>query len=125
MQAAWWAERLGYEVEDHHATVRQLLDDRVLSADDVTTVGGRLAFAMAAAARDPDGVGPRLFFQGVAEKKTAKNRVHLDVGRGDRELDELVAEYVDSGASFTAYGEHPGHKWAVMADPEGNEFCIQ
>ena len=125
MQAAWWAERLGYEVEDHHEIVRKLLDDGVVSADDITTVGGRLAFAMAAAARDPDGSGPRLFFQGVEEKKTAKNRVHLDVSRGDRELETAVAEYVAAGAELMRYGEHPGQRWAVMTDPEGNEFCIQ
>jgi hypothetical protein len=125
MQAAWWAERLGYEVEDHHGIVRQLLDDGVLSADDITTVGGRLAFALAAAARDPGGAGPRLFFQGVEEKKAAKNRVHLDISRGDRSLEAVVEEYVAAGAELTRYGEHPGERWAVMADPEGNEFCIQ
>jgi len=125
MQAAWWAERLGYEVEDHHDVVRTLLDDSVITPDDITTVGGRLAFAMAAAARDPAGVGPRLFFQGVEEKKTAKNRVHLDISRGDLGLEDAVATYVDAGASLMAYCEHPGHRWAVMTDPEGNEFCVQ
>jgi Glyoxalase-like domain len=125
MQAAWWAERLGYEVEDHHDIVRKLLDDSVITPDDITTVGGRLAFAMAAAARDPEGVGPRLFFQGVDEKKAAKNRVHLDVSRGDRDLESVVEEYVAAGAVLTHYGEHPGERWAVMADPEGNEFCLQ
>lgn len=124
MQSSWWADRLGYEVEDHHDLVRALLDDGAINADDVTTVDGRLRFAMAAAARDPNGAGPRLFFQGVSEKKTAKNRVHVDVSRGDRVLEAVVDEYVDAGASLTHYGEHPGERWAVMADPEGNEFCI-
>jgi hypothetical protein len=124
MQAAWWAERLGYVVEDGHDLVRTLLDSEVITSDDVMTIGGRLAFAMAAAANDPEGKAPRLFFQGVEEKKTAKNRVHLDISRGDRDLEAVVADYVDAGASLTTYGEHPGERWAVMADPEGNEFCI-
>jgi len=125
MLAAWWAERLGYVVEDTHDVVQGLLEAGVLTAEDIITVNGRLAFAEAAAAHDPDGHGPRMYFQSVGEPKSAKNRVHLDVGRGDQELDVVAKEYVDAGASFSRYGEHPGHKWAVMADPEGNEFCIQ
>jgi hypothetical protein len=123
--AVWWAERLGYEIEDAHEAVQGLLDSGVITPDDITMVNGRLAFAAAAAAHDPAGAGPRLYFQAVSETKSAKNRVHLDIGRGDRELDAIVADYVDAGATFTRYGEHPGHRWAVMADPEGNEFCIQ
>jgi hypothetical protein len=125
MLAGWWAQRLGYVVEDTHDRVRGLLEAGVLTPDDILTVNGRLAFATAAAANDPDGRGPRMFFQAVEERKTAKNRVHLDVGRGERDLEEVVADYVEAGASFTRYAEHPGHRWAVMADPEGNEFCIQ
>ena len=121
----WWAARLGYVVADTDEVVRDLLDAGVITADDVMTHDGRLVFATGAAASDPDGLGPRLYFQAVAEPKSAKNRVHLDISRGDQELDEAIAEYVAAGAAFTGYGEHPGNRWAVMADPEGNEFCIQ
>jgi hypothetical protein len=125
MLSAWWAQRLGYVLEDAHDAVQELLDAAVISADDIITVNGRLAFATAAAAHDPAGAGPRLYFQAVEETKSVKNRLHLDIDRGRQDLDAAVADYVDAGAAFTRFGEHPGNKWAVMADPEGNEFCIQ
>ena len=125
VQAAWWAERLGYDVEDAHEHVQSLLDQGIVTAADITTVNGRLAFANAAAARDPERTSPRLYFQAVEEKKTAKNRMHLDIGRGDRELDAAVEDWVAAGASLLKIGEHPGERWAIMADPEGNEFCLQ
>ena len=88
------------------------------------------------AAEDPDGVGPRLFFQRVPEGKVAKNRVHLDVnasgGRdvpheeGRRRVDAEVQRLKALGASdargaMDVRGEH----WVRMNDPEGNEFCVQ
>jgi hypothetical protein len=125
VQAAWWAQRLGYDLEDHHELVQSLLDDGHVTADDIITVNGRLAFARAAAARDPEGASPRMYFQAVEEKKVAKNRMHLDIGRGDRELEAAVKDWVAAGASLLNYGGHPGETWAVMTDPEGNEFCLQ
>jgi hypothetical protein len=84
---------------------------------------------------DPDGRGPRLFFQKVPEGKTAKNRIHLDVratpGRrgGDRmaALEEFATRLVALGATRIARHEpspplDDGH--IVLADPEGNEFCL-
>ena len=74
---------------------------------------------------DPDGKGPRLFFQKVPEPKAAKNRVHLDVNVGrDRvaaEVERLTAE----GATVVREVGEMGESWTVMADPEGNEFCVQ
>jgi glyoxalase superfamily protein len=125
VQAAWWAERLGYQLEDVHEVVQGLLDQGVLTADDIITVNGRLAFATAAAAHDPEGKAPRMYFQAVEEKKVVKNRMHLDIARGGRELEAAVEDWVAAGASLVNYGEHPGERWAVMADPEGNEFCLQ
>jgi hypothetical protein len=125
MMAEWWAGRLGYDVEDHHEFVRTLIDGGRLTSDDIITVNGRLAFADVAAARDPDGAGPRLYFQSVQETKAAKNRLHLDVARGDGSLDDAIKEFVEAGATFTEYNSQGDHTWAVMADPEGNEFCIQ
>jgi Glyoxalase-like domain len=63
------------------------------------------------------------YFNKVAEPKRAKNRVHLDLVNPDPSaVDELV------GLGATVVGEHevPGgsHRWTVMQDPEGNEFCI-
>ena len=74
---------------------------------------------------DPEGKGPRLFFQRVPEGKVAKNRVHLDVNVGrdlvDAEVERLVAE----GATRVGEIGEMGDRWIVMADPEGNEFCVQ
>ena len=69
---------------------------------------------------DPLGVGPELGFQRVPEPKVGKNRVHLDLRVTDRaaEVARLVALGATSGTTY-----HDG-AWTVMADPEGNEFCV-
>ncbi|WP_129837946.1 VOC family protein [Streptomyces sp. RFCAC02] len=66
--------------------------------------------------QDPAGFGPLIWFNPVAEPKTVKNRMHLDV-TGDPEA--LIA----LGATLVRRrGE--GTEWDVLADPEGNEFCV-
>jgi hypothetical protein len=67
---------------------------------------------------DP-GVRPRLWFQRVPEPKRVKNRVHLDLRASDRVAE--VARLVGLGASVI--DEFDG--WTVLADPEGNEFCVR
>lgn len=87
------------------------------------------------AIEDPDGSGPRVFFQQVPEGKTAKNRVHLDVRaapglQGEERMAALEAEaerLVALGASrVRRFDPEPplsaGH--LVLTDPEGNEFCL-
>ena len=84
---------------------------------------------------DPDGKGPRLFFQRVPEPKTAKNRVHLDVNVGGghgtsaderrRRVDAAAERLVGAGATRLRTAEQRGERWIVMQDPEGNEFCLQ
>ena len=89
----------------------------------------------ASAVEDPEGRGPRLFFQRVPEGKQVKNRVHLDVRaapglQGEARMTALEAEatrLVAHGATrLQRYEPAPplqaGH--IVMADPEGNEFCL-
>ena len=66
---------------------------------------------------------PPILFQKVPERKTVKNRVHMDL-RGPSMADE-VERLRGLGATLSAersLGE--GVVWSVMADPEGNEFCI-
>lgn len=87
------------------------------------------------AVEDPAGVGPRVFFQQVPESKSTKNRVHLDVRAapglaGEERMAALVSEaerLTALGATVLARHEpqppmDAGH--LVLADPEGNEFCL-
>jgi catechol 2,3-dioxygenase-like lactoylglutathione lyase family enzyme len=76
--------------------------------------------------RDPDG-GHRLLFIEVPEGKAVKNRLHLDLRPREGGRDEEVARLREYGATQVAdlrgtYG--PGSGWVVLADPEGNEFCV-
>jgi hypothetical protein len=68
--------------------------------------------------------GVRLYFVGVPEPKIVKNRLHLDVvPRGHRQQEE-IARLVRLGASVA--GDQPVDVgWVVLADPEGNEFCVE
>jgi hypothetical protein len=90
-------------------------------------------FGDQAALIDPDGAGPRIYFQRVPEPKTAKNRVHLDVRvagpdvQGEqRELriEQQVTRLIDAGASIAWRNDDVRGKSVVMRDPEGNEFCV-
>jgi len=72
------------------------------------------------------GGGPNLLFQRVPEPKQVKNRVHLDLGPTERTRDQEVERLLAAGA--TVVGDHrnsDGTGWVVMADPEGNEFCVE
>jgi predicted enzyme related to lactoylglutathione lyase len=61
----------------------------------------------------------------VAEGKAVKNRVHLDL-QPDTTRDEEVARLVGLGATVVDNQVKPdGKGWVVMADPEGNEFCVE
>lgn len=76
--------------------------------------------------RDPDG-GQSLLFIEVPDEKAVKNRLHLDLQPRDLSRDEEVDRLVAHGATQVAdhRGIHgPGTGWVVLADPEGNEFCI-
>src|SRR4051794_11809021 len=104
--ARFWCEVLDYEVQDE---------------DDATvTIGSPLV---------PDGkdrvgpVPPILTFARVPEPKTVKNRLHLDVNPTDREQDEEVRRLLDLGARRADVGQGAA-SWVVLADPEGNEFCV-
>ncbi|QZY52026.1 VOC family protein [Leucobacter tenebrionis] len=86
------------------------------------------------ACQDPDGVGPRLFFQRVPEAKVAKNRVHLDVRVGaglhgeerlaalEREADRLEA--LGAKRLYLMPADEENESCQVMQDVEGNEFCL-
>ncbi|HKQ01164.1 MAG TPA: VOC family protein, partial [Actinomycetes bacterium] len=73
----------------------------------------------------PDGQ-PGLLFIKVPEPKTVKNRVHLDLVPTDRTRDEEVERLLGIGATLVAdHRRSDGSGWVVLADPEGNELCIE
>jgi hypothetical protein len=130
-QATFWAAAIGYAVERHEDFIRDLLAKGAISPDDTLTVDGVLHFRTAVAIR-PDGAGleqamqsgNRLLFMKVPEAKTVKNRVHLDlkVGAGLREAE--VKRLQSLGARVLYEHDDPEGRWTTMADPEGNEFCV-
>ena len=88
----------------------------------------------ASAVIDPDGKGPRIFFQQVPERKSVKNRVHLDLNIGGgfgtaqgerrRRIDAEVDRILRLGARKARTVEERGGSFVNMFDPEGNEFDV-
>jgi hypothetical protein len=69
----------------------------------------------------PPGAGPDWIFLAVPDEKVVKNRIHLDFRPDDQqaEVDRVIA----MGARHVDIGQGE-QSWVVLADPEGNEFCI-
>ena len=125
--AQFWASALGYVLQpppEGFASWEAFLLAQGVPAD---------RHDSASAIVDPSGRGPRVFFQKVPEPKAAKNRVHLDLGSGggpgtppEEQRERLRAEVerlTALGATFVEERSELGVTWAVMTDPEGNEFC--
>ncbi|MBI4943398.1 MAG: VOC family protein [Actinobacteria bacterium] len=107
--ARFWAAALdGFDVAPYdEAELARLRENGIFAPEDDPTV-----------LVEAPGVRPRFFFQLVAEGKTVKNRVHLDL-----RCDSLSAEVERLTAlGATIAGEFDGH--LVLLDPEGNEFCL-
>ena len=129
--ARFWAATLGYEVQPPppgHDSWESFLE----------SIGvPRSEWNSASAVVDPAGAGPRIYFQQVPERKAAKNRVHLDLNVGggralplaerQRRVDAEVERLTALGARELArhHDERFDESNVVMADPEGNEFCLQ
>lgn len=77
-------------------------------------------------ASPPDQSRPRLVFVAVSERKARKNRVHLDVLPVDRDQSNELKRLLRLGATVVDDRRdlEPGG-WVVLADPEGNEFCLE
>jgi hypothetical protein len=133
--ADFWAAALEYEVEDPSALIDQLLAAGQVGEDAVTEHGGHRIFRGYAGIRHPDdpfdeisgiGRGRRLLFQDVPERKTVKNRLHIDIHSEPGGLDDLVARLETLGAArVREVDQGPAGHWWLMRDPEGNEFCAQ
>jgi hypothetical protein len=125
----FWAAALGYKMQDPpegHESWESFL----------TSIGvPKERWNSAYAIVDPEGKGPRIFFQQVPEPKSVKNRVHLDVNVGGgpgapvderrARVDAAVERLIGLGATKLRPYEQNGEYWVVMRDPEGNEFCLQ
>jgi hypothetical protein len=125
--ATFWADALGYELDPPPPGFDTWPD--FLRAQNVPESEWNAASAI----RDPAGVGPRVFIQRVPEPKTVKNRVHLDLQSGGgstvdpdeqhRRVAADVERLTGLGARYLETRQELGVVWAVMQDPEGNEFC--
>jgi len=105
--ARFWCSVLGYEVQDED--------------DGIVTIGA----AMATDGQGHHGpVPPTLTFARVPEGKAGKNRLHLDISPIDQEQDQEVRRLLDLGARPADVGQTGEESWVVLADPEGNEFCV-
>jgi Glyoxalase-like domain len=129
-EARFWAAALGYQLQPPPAGFDSW--DAFLEKQGIP----RERWNDASAIVDPDGKGPRVFFQRVPEGKTAKNRMHMDlnVGGGSavalderkRRVDAEVGRLKALGATDERGAmERDGEYWVRMNDPEGNEFCVQ
>jgi predicted enzyme related to lactoylglutathione lyase len=94
--ARWWAEALGYQITYE-------------KPDEVEI------------RRTPEEL-PGLIFVPVPDPKQVKNRLHIDLRPDDQEAE--VERLVDMGARHVGVGQGEDVSWVVLADPEGNEFCV-
>ena len=69
-----------------------------------------------------DGVVPDLVFLRVPESKAVKNRLHVDLRPDDQEAE--IARLLELGATHADVGQTGNESFTVLADPEGNEFCV-
>src|SRR5262245_3446590 len=105
--ARFWCAVLGYEVQD--------------AEDGVVTIGSPL---VPEGRNRPGPVPPTVTFARVPEGKTPKNPLRLDVNPTDGEQDDEVRRLLALGARHADVGQTGEESWVVMADPEGNEFCV-
>jgi hypothetical protein len=127
--APFWADALGYERQappPGFETWEAWLQDMGVPEADWNAFD---------AVVDPDGVGPRLFFQRVPEPKVGKTRVHLDLNVGGgpgtpieekkAAVDAVAERLVALGAERVRSYEERGEYWVAMRDPQGTEFDLQ
>jgi hypothetical protein len=101
-QAIWWADTLGHQMSERNPGEYEVYD--------------------------ASGASTPLYFMNVPEPKSSKNRLHLDITT-DGQLEDRVSQLVAAGATLIEMRQDPAafanpDTWAVLQDPEGNEFCV-
>ncbi len=125
--ADWWAQTLGWQVEQQdEAFIRSMVDQGFATEADTAVHDGRIVWREGAAiGPHEEGTPGRVYFQLVPEPKTVKNRLHLDLrGVAQDDLPAYRDRLVERGATVLHHGRQGPHTWVTMADPEGNEFCV-
>jgi hypothetical protein len=127
--AHFWAEALAYQLDPPPQGFTSWQD--WLKANNIPESDWNSASAI----HDPDGAGPRVYFQRVPEDKIVKNRVHLDLNVGGsrqdpqaerkRRIDIEAERLVGLGAKRLRSFDERGEYWVTLQDPEGNEFDLQ
>jgi predicted enzyme related to lactoylglutathione lyase len=107
-----------------HSITFDAADPKVLAGfwSDVTGYSASYADDFIAILDGVGSVGPRFMFMKVPEGKTAKNRMHVDLGTPDLEAE--TQRVLGLGAELVGRYEEYGVTWASFRDPERNEFCI-
>ena len=96
--ARFWAQALGWRILSERAR------EVVIGPDETAPIG--------------------MCFMPVPETKTIKNRVHLDLTTGADDRDAEIERLLRLGARRVNIGQTGEESWTVLADPEGNEFCV-
>jgi predicted enzyme related to lactoylglutathione lyase len=96
--ARFWTEALGWKV------LSERVDEIVIGTDENALVG--------------------MCFMPVTDQKIVRNRVHLDLTTTAEDRDQEIDRLLDLGARRVDIGQTGAESWTVLADPEGNEFCV-
>ena len=96
--ARFWTQALGWKI------LSQQEREIVIGTDEKAPVG--------------------MCFMPVTDPKTVKNRVHLDLTTSAQDRDQEIGRLLALGARRVDVGQTGAESWTVLADPEGNEFCV-
>jgi predicted enzyme related to lactoylglutathione lyase len=96
--ARFWTQALGWKI------LSEREDEIVIGTDENAPVG--------------------ICFMPVSDPKIVKNRVHIDLTSSAADRDQEIGRLVALGARHADIGQTGAESWTVLADPEGNEFCV-
>ena len=111
-QAHWWAETLDWQVVFDTPDEAVILP-KTMPMEPITDLDAWLR------------AGQGMVFVPVPEGKTVKNRLHIDLApHTSQDRDAEIQQLLERGATHTDVGQTEDDTWTVLADPEGNEFCV-